>query len=177
MYEQINEISTFFRGFRVVWGSFWGPQIDKKGYFFEGCCPKGSPEGPGAAPGTILGVPGVARRCLGGPPGGSWGPPGDYFAPLGKPLGALRRPFEGAGDIPGSPRRLFRDFRLVFPCFPSLSFAFPHFPLLSPAFLCFPCFPLLSPCSPLLSFAFLGFCLQIVANSSKQEQLTANTSN
>ena len=62
----------------------------------------GSPDGPGDALETILGVPGVARRCLRGPRGESWGPPGDYFAPLGKPLGALRRPFEGAGDIPGS---------------------------------------------------------------------------
>ena len=95
----------------VVWGSFWVPQIDTKGYIFEGCFPKGSPEGPGDAPGTILSVPGVARRCLGGPPGGSWAPPGDHFAPLGKLLGALRRPFEGAGNIPGSPIRPFRDFR------------------------------------------------------------------
>ena len=139
-----------------------GQKGTKKGAFFETCCPEGSLEGPGDAPGTIFEVPGAPWRCLGGVPGASWGSAGDYLAVLGKPLGALRRHFEGAGIFLALPKgfsMIFRELSLAFPHFPLF------FPLLSPVSPCFPSFSLLSP-------AFLCFSLlSSTATSSKYQQL------
>ena len=126
-----------------LFGSHWSLP------FHDGC-PKESREALEDVPGTIFEVPGAPWRGLGGVPGASWGSPGDYFAALGKPLGALRRHFEGAGIFLALPKgfsMIFREFSLAFPhfplFFPLLSLVSPYFPsfsLLSPAF---PCFPLL----------------------------------
>ena len=101
-------------------------------------------------------------RCLGGVPGASWGSAGHYLAVLGKPLGALRRHFEGAGIFLALPKGFSMIFR-------ELSLAFPHFPLF------FPLLSLVSPCFPsfsLLSPAFLCFSLlSSTATSSKYQQL------
>ena len=170
-----------FQRFFVVLGSFGGrfgdPRSTKRDTFLRVVARRVPRRVPVPLRGRFWVSPGWPGGASGVPRDGLEGPPGITSLLLG----SLWELSEDLLKVPGIflvlPEGFFRDFRIFFPCFPSLSFAFPHFPLLSPAFLCFPCFPLLSPCSPLLSFAFLGFCLQIVANSSKQEQLTANTSN
>ena len=87
IYETITEISTIFRGFRVVLGTLNRQKGTKKGDFFETCCPSGCPGTPRhrffrrfwahfGRPGGAPGAPGAPPGTYGEASGRLWNPPG-----------------------------------------------------------------------------------------------------
>ena len=104
--KHIHLTHAFVVVFFTILGFIWYPSWSKKGpksVLFSRVCPEGAPGGvPGTLRGRFLGLPGVPRSAS-GVPWKALGAPRGYPAPLGKPLAALRRHLEGAGDISRSP--------------------------------------------------------------------------